>query len=347
MSSYKDGANKFLQRLDTEFKKINIVKNFNIYLPNKFFKHKLKSNKEKINIVRLDGVSHYKFTIENLLNFITLRYNISLPNFLFKNLNIDLITKFINNYLNRYNQYMISNCDGIVFQSNLSYQFHKKFINLNNKKYKIILNGTVLSLNKNYPKLYQDNYPNIVISATFRPHKRLIEAINIINNLKKKFSKIKLHVIGSIDRLTQKKLNKINCENIILHGFRDQKFMNLLYHNCNVGLSPSYLDPCPNSVVEMLSCGLPVITTTASGAFELVNYLEDFSVNEDYKLDYIEIQSFDKIPSINIQKWSNKIIKIIENQEYFKNQAIDIFKNNLEINLIANKYINFINELKS
>ena len=123
--------------------------------------------------------------------------------------------------------------------------------------------------------------------------------------------------------------------------------MDTLYKNSHIGISTSYLDPCPNSVVEMLSCGLPIITTTASGAFELVNKVEAFGVFENYDLNYVELQSPSKIPKININQWAIKIDNILENYEYYRNYSKHIFENNLDINLISEKYIKFAYEFKT
>ena len=56
--------------------------------------------------------------------------------------------------------------------------------------------------------------------------------------------------------------------------------------SCEVWLSPRIFDPCPNSVVEMDACGLPVITTKESGALEIVKY-ENLIIEEDIKLYYM------------------------------------------------------------
>ena len=44
------------------------------------------------------------------------------------------LTKVLNNYLNRYNKYILEKSDKIVFQSKLSYNLHKHFIKFNKKK---------------------------------------------------------------------------------------------------------------------------------------------------------------------------------------------------------------------
>ena len=40
--------------------------------------------------------------------------------------------------------------------------------------------------------------------------------------------------------------------------------------SCEVWLSPSIFDLCPNSIIEIESCELPVITTKESVATEIV-----------------------------------------------------------------------------
>ena len=165
------GSNKFLKRIEKEIKNKKAEIDFNILLPNAYYKKILKKNKNKINLARLDGVAFFKFTSENLINFIKLRYDKKITNYLKKNFEISILTKIFNQYLNRYNQFMLNNCDGLVFQSELSYKFHQKFLKLDNKKFKIILNGKSNSIDASLSSIISDNYPNLVITATFRPHK--------------------------------------------------------------------------------------------------------------------------------------------------------------------------------
>ena len=86
---------------------------------------------------------------------------------------------------------MINNSNGLVFQSNLSYQLHKKFTKLDNQKSTIILNGSPILFNqKSQTSLYKEYFPNLAIVASFRPPKRLIESIRLINELKKLIKKL-------------------------------------------------------------------------------------------------------------------------------------------------------------
>ena len=43
-----------------------------------------------------------------------------------------------------------------------------------------------------------------------------------------------------------------------------------IYQKHEVYINLKYLDPCPNAVIEALSCGLPVIYSNSGGTPELV-----------------------------------------------------------------------------
>ena len=100
-------------------------------------------NSKLLKIGRLDGVAYYRFTLENFVNFLFLWKGIR---FIYpkqtSNYELYYLTKVLNNYLNRYNKYILEKSDKIVFQSKLSYNLHKHFIKFNKKiNYKIIYNG--------------------------------------------------------------------------------------------------------------------------------------------------------------------------------------------------------------
>ena len=52
-----------------------------------------------------------------------------------------------------------------------------------------------------------------------------------------------------------------DCTHTIFRGRIKSDRLSDFYSSCDVGIAPSIFDPCPDSVVEMDACGLPVITT--------------------------------------------------------------------------------------
>jgi len=301
-----------------------------------------------LKIGRLDGVIYYKVTAENLYNLIKQRRDKRvelikyIPTFLTMFLN-----KPLNNHLNRLNIRVMKKSDAIVFQSKLSKQMHQTFIGEVNKPNTIILNGVPTDIyNPNIEKLNLEGFPKLVITASFRLHKRLQDAIAITNFLKKKYKNIRLHILGSMDSLTQECINKIDVSNCTFHGVINSNELPGFYNSCDIGLSPSIFDPCPNSTVEMMGCGLPVISVEESGASELIA-CNDLIIKENLKLDFYELQTANKIPKVNVSIWANMIEKVLDNKIYYSEAMLQRIEEELDIKIVAKKYANFIKENKN
>ena len=74
----------------------------------------------------------------------------------------------------------------------------------------------------------------------------------------------KLILAGKIDEIVLKNTfsvaNKLNVfENINFVGKYNQKNAPLIYQKAHAYVMLKYKDPCPNTVIEALSCGLPVL----------------------------------------------------------------------------------------
>ena len=334
------GPSVFLKRLSLELQKFDLPE-FVIINPSKNQSHLLK--KKCIKIARLDGVSYIKFSLENFSNFLKLRKNITIPSFTNFNKSIYYFDKLLNNYLSRYNTIAINNCEKVVFQSQISKKMHEKFLDYDLDKHTIINNGAKKNFKvKNVISKHHSDYPNIVITSNFRPVKRLKESILLINSLRKKYPKIKLHVIGPIDKLTRKELIDIDCSSVQFYGELNFEQIKEIYKISDIGLSMCFFDACPNSVIEMMASGLPVVTTEISGAFELVDYQSCFGVPENIDYIFTELQTTRKLPQISIKKWSNKIIEILENKVQYENMIKEIFEKKLDIKIIAKKYANLV-----
>jgi glycosyltransferase involved in cell wall biosynthesis len=339
------GPKLFLDRLTVALEKFEIEA-FQIINPSKNFQDDIQ--RDKLTIARLDGVYYYKMTSQNFFNFIRQRklVNINTIKYLPDSI-LEKFTFLLNFYLNRFNRKLITCSDALVFQSNLSLEMHKKFMGdeFSNKMYAVILNGVPTKLF--YPKkngIELNGSPCLVITASFRPHKRLHEAIKIINQLKINHPSCILHVIGVVDHITKENISHLNCDNVIFHGVVDSYLLPDYYASCDVGLSPSLFDPCPNSVVEMMACGVPVITTKESGASELVRN-SDLIIEEDVNFGYMELQTIEKLPQLNIDQWCATIEKVIDNYEYYSEAMLLRVERELDIDIVASKYADFIKKV--
>lgn len=310
----------------------------------------INNNINKNIIARLDGVNCLGDNINNLQNYLKSR-KFFILSYLIKIFFLPflkkLITKFLNKKLNRHTIWLINNSQGFIFQSDLSFKMHKKFLNFKKKNYCIINNGVDL---KEFNPIYKKKYSNtksIIISCSFyRPHKRLHEAVKLINFLNSNYIKCKLHILGELDLLSKQTLKNIDLSNCIFHGIVGYKKLPKYYSHCDIQIHPAIFDPCPNVVVEGLASGLPVITVVQSGAYELINKNKDWCVDEKIKLKPINFYNYKFIPEIPLNKYAEKIVKIFDNLNYHKKKARYIAEKNLNIDKIAKSYLEYANSIK-
>ena len=335
MSHPTRGPAIFLNRLQQELKKYDTLKNFKIFLPNHSSKKEM-SNFNGLRVGRLDGSFFYDFSKKNFKNFSELRKHSLLQKI---NLNLSPFNQNLNAYLNRYSKYLLNNSDIIVYQSDWSKKMQDKFVGKSKSPYTIINNGVPLDV-FSFRKKELNEEINLVITSNFRPHKRLFDAILLINRLKNKVPKIRLKVVGKIDSITLKAIQNLDLSNCDFLGMIPSDRIPQVYKNCVLGLSPAIFDPCPNSVVEMMACGLPVISCEESGASELIG-VSDLCVKENLELKYYEFQTIERLPKINLKSWEDLVLLVLENYKTYQEKIQIQVESRLDIKIICAKYLNF------
>ena len=104
------------------------------------------------------------------------------------------------------------------------------------------------------------------------------------------------------------------CSSIKFVGKYDQKNAPLIYQNSHAYIMLKYKDPCPNTVIEALSCGLPVLYSKSGGLPELVNNSCGVSLFvKDSWRDGKIVPSFDLI--------GKGMIQIFKNYKYLSTNA--------------------------
>jgi len=335
------GPQNFMNRLESELIKYNLPKHsiINPTLESKGLTY----NNKSINIGRLDGISYHKLTSENFYNLLIQRKNLRLsfikkiPNSLLNKLTVP-----VNNYLNRNIKSLLNNVDAVVFQSEISKKMYDTIIEKPVNNFAIIKNGIPTDIFKPISSSSISNqYPKIVITANFRIHKRLHEAIRLTNFLKKKYSKVRLHIIGELDYLTTESIKDLNLDSCIFHGNINSSLLPHIYADADLGLSLCLFDACPNSVVEMIGCGIPVLTNQESGASELIKE-ESLTISENIKFEYLPIYDNEWLPKINLEEWAKKIEFIMDNKNSLKEKMLMRIEEELDIRIVAKKYAEFI-----
>lgn len=149
--------------------------------------------------------------------------------------------------------------DAVIYQSYFSKTMCERYL-LKRKSnvFEIIHNGINTS---DWISFNKHDGINIVSCSKWRRHKRLQETVKLFCEYLHYFPNAKLHIIGPMMRGSR----IIKHKNIIYYGKIKYDRMRKIYSKMDMFIHLSKKDSCPNSVVESIGAGIPVITTNACG----------------------------------------------------------------------------------
>lgn len=312
------GPENFLKRLEEQFLKLNnisIVSNIN------FFK----------NISIYNSVSRFSLFKPYILRLDQLYYDLN-------NLNSNKI-------LNKKIFESIEKADGVIYQSEWSKRLYDAKYKPIEKPHCIIINGIKIQKRPDIKEKI-DNIKKgkliIACSARWRKHKRLNEIINVIIELNKKIY-CELIVIGEVKEKRKdlpyiKYVGNVQSGDVITYLKKAHIFIHL-----------SWLEACPNSVVEAVGNYIPTICNNVGGTRQVIEETNGGLISEcdDEKLldEFLygeKMLDLDSPPKIKHNIVVDDIIKLINNYENYFNQ---IDTKNINIINISNKYLAFINKV--
>ena len=235
------------------------------------------------------------------------------------------------------------NASGIIFQSEFTKKFYEAFFGKIEKKFEIIYNRIdtrrFVKDKKNFRDLISKNQNEkiIVVSASWRRHKRLEESIELIKLINKdKKYKFKLLVLGETN------LQKINDDDIFFAGHVTPENLYKWYQSADLYLHPAWIDSAPNTIMEAIACKIPCVGFNNGGVSEMISLCDaglTCIADKEYNFDYVDLYNPPK-PDFKVIK--NAIFEIMDNYSYYQ-EKINI--NNAEISITANQYVNFANEV--
>lgn len=220
----------------------------------------------------------------------------------------------------------------IIFLSESSKKIISKRIkNIND--YKIIHHGVNFSKFNKFKNLNFKKKISIIYVSSFDVYKNHLNLIHAINNLLKLDYKIEITFIGSI--ANKKYFKKILKLKRLLDPYNKFIFLkenishnNLLkeYHKYDLGIHASSCENFPNIVLEMLSLGLPVITSSIPAMKEILGNEYIFFDEKNVKDIELKIINF-----LN----TNFFVDILESKK-------SLFKEKYDLNNQLNKTFKFI-----
>lgn len=219
----------------------------------------------------------------------------------------------------------VNDSDGIIYQSVFCKEAYEKFLNLDkNKPNTIIFNGAVLETHKRQEK--PDNF--FIANCKWRPHKRLSQICESFKFAVANGLDSKLIVTGSPDY-------KISHPNIEYVGWKDTNWIKDHYTRAIASIHLAWLDWCPNSVVEALCLGCPVIYADSGGTPEIVGENGIKIEDDDWKYEAIDLYS---PPMLSYGALSQAYKKL-------KEEPKSIVDPKVNIDLVSDSYIEFFKDL--
>jgi glycosyltransferase involved in cell wall biosynthesis len=103
-----------------------------------------------------------------------------------------------------------------------------------------------------------------VSSANWHPQKRLNENIRVFKQLKRFYPTACLIVMGSNAQVGSEK-------DVYLTGSLPHNICGQVFRSADWMIHTAWLDHCPNTVVEALACGVPIICTEDGGTRDLID----------------------------------------------------------------------------
>jgi len=237
--------------------------------------------------------------------------------------------------------------DGIIYQTNFCKQMAGRYLGLD--KYRgptaVINNGANPQFYDGIEPAHSDSAYNFLAIARWsfkrrgvelRGYKRLIDIIE--SYLLADLQDSTLWVAGDLDVSRCRAIAKyVKLPNIKFIGWLDEYDLGSYLRMCDASIHLAWLDWCPNSVVEALCAGCPVITNNVGGTCEIVGPAGGIICDLDAPFDFGLVHR-DKPPKIDRRKVAQAIRKLLDVKPVIDRRYLSIDK-------IARQYLDFFESL--
>jgi glycosyltransferase involved in cell wall biosynthesis len=217
--------------------------------------------------------------------------------------------------------------DAIVYQSLFAKKMCNKYLGKFKGSRRVIHNGMDIQFWDNVIPAESSFKYNFLAASRWRPHKRLVDIVESF--LLADIPDSCLYIAGD---LSKSKVPKqwlktmlANCKNVVRLGPLKQEELAKYMKLANASLHLCWFDACPNSVVEAISCGTPVVCNNTGGTPELVAAAGGYICDVDSPYDLQPVDLYHP-PKIDRRKVADALIKSTVENAIIKRQVVDIHK---------------------
>ncbi|WP_245395176.1 glycosyltransferase family 4 protein [methane-oxidizing endosymbiont of Gigantopelta aegis] len=125
----------------------------------------------------------------------------------------------------------------------------------------------IINLERFRPKKHEQGY-HLIITRNLEAIYGIETAIKSLELIKKDYPQVKLTIAGSGEQkdYLQQQVSALGLEdNVCFTGKLTPDEVVALYQQADIMLNPTTVDNMPNSVLESMACGVPVVTTNVGG----------------------------------------------------------------------------------
>ena len=119
-----------------------------------------------------------------------------------------------------------------------------------------------------------------------------------------------------------------------------------LLERSHIYVTFTYRDSCPNTVVESMAYGLPVLAVRSGGLPDIVGNAGILISNSDFELGFHSSHRYEcDFPPIDFDEVLSGIFQIVDKHNYYKSLVLNRFSNELSIKQVALRYENILKSL--
>jgi len=217
----------------------------------------------------------------------------------------------------------IKHSDGIIYQGSFCKEAYNKFLKVkDNKKFKIIFNGA--SPDEFLPRNVKNYF---LANSKWRPHKRLKDIIHSYIKALETGLKSDLLVTGDVGE-------KIKHPKIKYLGWKNSNELKILLSGAIASLHLTWLDWCPNSMIEAIVARCPVIYTKSGGHTEIAKNSGIGIKDKEWNFKLIDLYN---PPSIDGNAVAKAMLFLEKNKSILYKERKD-----LDISCVCDKYLFYI-----
>jgi glycosyltransferase involved in cell wall biosynthesis len=218
--------------------------------------------------------------------------------------------------------FQFHSADYVFYQSKFSKFCSEKFLGKREGPGEILYNAVDTDFFQPKENKVLSSKLKILVTGKYQEHlyENLKFTVNVLKRLIDNKIEANINFAGYYDVQVKKKLINLSHQygiqdNIEFSGVYSQENANVLYSSSDIIFYFVHQSNCPNSVIEAMSCGLPILSTNTGGLPEIVGNHSGVC----WKLSQVGTEPF--LPNLNDAL--NGIKKIIINYSDYSNNSIN------------------------